>query len=104
MAYTGLDLPVVDTTGAGDALAAGFLDGLLFSGLSGEASLHRGQVLARLVCSAPGAAAGFDRSSLASVRRAAAAREPGPAEPSAAPEPEAGRNERPTSVGKSQTV
>jgi sugar/nucleoside kinase (ribokinase family) len=62
-----LDLPVVDTTGAGDALACGFLDGLLFRGLAPAASLHRGQVLARLVASAPGGAAGFDAGRLDSL-------------------------------------
>jgi sugar/nucleoside kinase (ribokinase family) len=59
-----LDLPIVDTTGAGDSLATGFLDGLLFSGLSVPEALHRGQVLARIVASGLGGAAPFDRSRL----------------------------------------
>jgi sugar/nucleoside kinase (ribokinase family) len=59
-----VDLPIVDTTGAGDALASGFLDGLVFSGLGVEASLRRGQVLARLVATDLGGSAGFDRAHL----------------------------------------
>jgi sugar/nucleoside kinase (ribokinase family) len=59
-----LDLPIVDTTGAGDSLATGFLDGLLFAGMSGSDALHRGQVLARIVASDLGGAAPFDRAVL----------------------------------------
>ena len=59
-----LDLPVLDTTGAGDALACGFLDGLLFRGMDGPASLHRGQVLARVAASDLGGAARFDAAML----------------------------------------
>lgn len=59
-----LDLPIVDTTGAGDSLATGFLDGLLFAGLSVPRALHRGQVLARIVASDLGGAAPFDRARL----------------------------------------
>ena len=59
-----IDLPIVDTTGAGDSLATGFLDGLLFAGLSRAAALHRGQVLARIVASALGGDARVDRSRL----------------------------------------
>jgi sugar/nucleoside kinase (ribokinase family) len=59
-----LDLPVVDTTGAGDSLATGFLDGLLFAGLSAAEALHRGQVLARIVASDLGGAAPYDRARL----------------------------------------
>lgn len=59
-----LDLPIVDTTGAGDSLATGFLDGLVFSGLSVAESLHRGQVLARIVTSDLGGSAPFDRATL----------------------------------------
>jgi sugar/nucleoside kinase (ribokinase family) len=62
-----LDLPIVDTTGAGDSLATGFLDGLLFAGLSVPAALHRGQVLARIVASDLGGAAPFDRPRLDSL-------------------------------------
>lgn len=60
-----LDLPIVDTTGAGDSLATGFLDGLLFEGMSVQASLHRGQTLARVVASAHGGKAPFDRARIA---------------------------------------
>lgn len=42
-----VDRPVVDTTGAGDALACGFLDGLL-RGMPLTAALARGQVSARV--------------------------------------------------------
>jgi acarbose 7IV-phosphotransferase len=59
-----LDLPIVDTTGAGDSLATGFLDGLLFAGLSVPRALHRGQVLARIVASDLGGAAPYDRARL----------------------------------------
>jgi sugar/nucleoside kinase (ribokinase family) len=59
-----LDLPIIATTGAGDSLATGFLDGLLFAGLSVPQSLHRGQVLARIVASDLGGAAPFDRALL----------------------------------------
>ena len=60
----GIDLPIVDTTGAGDSLATGFLDGLLFGGLTPPEALHRGQVLARIVASALGGDAPFDRARL----------------------------------------
>ncbi|MGB7982041.1 MAG: carbohydrate kinase family protein [Candidatus Nanopelagicales bacterium] len=59
-----LDLPIVDTTGAGDSLATGFLDGLLFAEMSVGQALRRGQVLARIVCSDLGGAAPFDRIAL----------------------------------------
>jgi sugar/nucleoside kinase (ribokinase family) len=59
-----IDLPIVDTTGAGDSLATGFLDGLIFAGLSAADALHRGQVLARIVASDLGGAADFDRARL----------------------------------------
>ena len=62
-----LDLPIVDTTGAGDSLATGFLDGLLFTGLPIADALHRGQVLARLVSSDLGGNAPFDRALLDSL-------------------------------------
>jgi sugar/nucleoside kinase (ribokinase family) len=59
-----LDLPIVDTTGAGDSLATGFLDGLLFERLPVATALHRGQVLARIVASALGGDAPYDRAHL----------------------------------------
>lgn len=55
------DLPIVDTTGAGDALASGFLDGVLSCDLDPVQAALRGQVLARIVCSDLGGAARFDR-------------------------------------------
>jgi acarbose 7IV-phosphotransferase len=81
------DLPLVDTTGAGDSLAVGFLDGLLALGLHPLAALHRGQCLARIVASAPGAEAPVDRPRLDDL--AAQAR---PGDPSHSPprEPRAG--------------
>jgi len=42
---------VVDTTGAGDSLAAGFLCSWLFQGYSIEDSILRGQIAARFACS-----------------------------------------------------
>lgn len=56
-----VDLPVVDTTGAGDSLATGFLDGFVLGGLPAPAALERGQVLARICASALGGSAPFDR-------------------------------------------
>lgn len=47
-----LDLPVVDTNGAGDSLAVGFLTGYVLEGYSLEQSLRRGQIAARYACSA----------------------------------------------------
>lgn len=48
------ELPIIDTTGAGDSLACGFLDGLLFAGLTAESALRRGQLLARITSSQVG--------------------------------------------------
>lgn len=59
-----LDLPIVDTTGAGDSLATGFLDGVLFGGLPLADALHRGQALARIVATGLGGDAPFDRAGL----------------------------------------
>jgi sugar/nucleoside kinase (ribokinase family) len=42
--------PVVDTNGAGDALAAGFLASYVFDGFSLEQSVCRGQIAARYTC------------------------------------------------------
>ena len=42
--------PVVDTNGAGDALAVGFLTALLFDGLPPAEALVRGQISARIAC------------------------------------------------------
>jgi sugar/nucleoside kinase (ribokinase family) len=46
-----LELPVVDTNGAGDALAVGFLTSYVLEGRPAEASLLRGQIAARHTCS-----------------------------------------------------
>jgi sugar/nucleoside kinase (ribokinase family) len=61
-----LDLPIVDTTGCGDALAVGFLDGLL-GGSSPAQALRRGQLAARLRASAVGSGAVVDRAALAAL-------------------------------------
>lgn len=45
-----LDWPVIDTNGAGDALAAGFLDSYVLGGYSAEQSALRGQIAARHTC------------------------------------------------------
>lgn len=45
-----LDLPVVDTNGAGDALAVGYLAARVFNGLSVDDSVLRGQIGARHTC------------------------------------------------------
>lgn len=45
-----LDLPVVDTNGAGDAFAAGFLYSRVIEGYSLADSVHRGQICARHKC------------------------------------------------------
>ncbi|HJW73896.1 MAG TPA: carbohydrate kinase family protein [Geothrix sp.] len=45
-----LDLPVIDTNGAGDALAVGFLNSHVFEGRSLEESIRRGQLAARHCC------------------------------------------------------
>jgi len=45
-----MDLPVVDTNGAGDALAVGFLVSRVLEGRSLEDSIHRGQIAARYKC------------------------------------------------------
>lgn len=42
--------PVVDTNGAGDALAVGFLTSYVLGGFSVEAALLRGQIAARRTC------------------------------------------------------
>jgi len=46
-----LDAHVVDTNGAGDALAVGFLTGHVLEGRAPEDALLRGQIAARHVCS-----------------------------------------------------
>lgn len=46
-----LESPVIDTNGAGDSLAVGFLTSYIFDGFSLEASIVRGQIAARYTCS-----------------------------------------------------
>lgn len=46
-----LDLPVVDTNGAGDVLASVFLISHVFQHRSLEESIKRGQIAARIICS-----------------------------------------------------
>jgi sugar/nucleoside kinase (ribokinase family) len=45
-----VDLPLLDTNGAGDALAVGFATAYVLEGLSVEAAVERGQLAARLTC------------------------------------------------------
>ena len=45
-----MDTPVIDTNGAGDGLAVGFLAGYLLEGYSVEESILRGQIAARYTC------------------------------------------------------
>ena len=42
--------PVIDTNGAGDSLAVGFLSSYIFDGYSVEESIRRGQIAARYTC------------------------------------------------------
>jgi sugar/nucleoside kinase (ribokinase family) len=46
-----LDLPIVDTNGAGDGLAVGFLSSHVLGGHSLAESIRRGQIVARYTCS-----------------------------------------------------
>jgi acarbose 7IV-phosphotransferase len=45
-----MDLPVIDTNGAGDGLAVGFLSSYVLDGYSLEDSIRRGQITARYTC------------------------------------------------------
>jgi sugar/nucleoside kinase (ribokinase family) len=45
-----LDLPIIDTNGAGDALAVGYLTARVFNGLPVEDAVLRGQIGARHTC------------------------------------------------------
>jgi sugar/nucleoside kinase (ribokinase family) len=45
-----LDAPVIDTNGAGDGLAVGFLDSYLLDGYDLTSSILRGQITARYTC------------------------------------------------------
>ena len=54
-----LDSPVVDTNGAGDALAVGFLGSYVLDGCPPEAALLRGQIAARHACTLRGTSDGL---------------------------------------------
>jgi acarbose 7IV-phosphotransferase len=45
-----MDMPVIDTNGAGDGLAVGFLSSYVLDGYSLEDSIRRGQIVARYTC------------------------------------------------------
>jgi sugar/nucleoside kinase (ribokinase family) len=45
-----MDRPVIDTNGAGDGLAVGFLSSYVLDGYSLEESIRRGQITARYTC------------------------------------------------------
>ncbi len=45
-----MDTPVIDTNGAGDGLAVGFLSSYVLDGYSLEDSIRRGQIAARYAC------------------------------------------------------
>jgi sugar/nucleoside kinase (ribokinase family) len=45
-----MDAPVIDTNGAGDGLAVGFLSSYVLDGYSLEESIRRGQIAARYTC------------------------------------------------------
>ena len=54
-----LDAPVVDTNGAGDSLAVGFLSSYVLDGCSLEEALQRGQIAARHACTLRGTSDGL---------------------------------------------
>ena len=45
-----MELPVIDTNGAGDSLAVGFLSSYVLEGYSLDDSIRRGQIAARYTC------------------------------------------------------
>jgi len=56
--------PVIDTNGAGDSLAVGFLSSLVLEGFSVEDSVLRGQIAARYACSSTGSSDLISREAL----------------------------------------
>ncbi len=66
-----LDWPVVDTNGAGDGLAVGFLDSYVLGGYSPADAALRGQIAARHTCALRGTSSGLiDRARLDATYRA----------------------------------
>ena len=58
-----LPAPVIDTNGAGDSLAVGFLSSYVLDGYSLEDSIRRGQLAARHTCAQKASSAGLITSS-----------------------------------------
>ncbi len=54
-----LEAPVVDTNGAGDGLAVGFLSSYVLDGYALEDSIRRGQIVARHTCAIKASSAGL---------------------------------------------
>ncbi len=54
-----MDLPILDTNGAGDSLAVGFLASHVLEGRSLEESILRGQIAARHACALRGTSSGL---------------------------------------------
>jgi sugar/nucleoside kinase (ribokinase family) len=54
-----LDAPVVDTNGAGDGLAVGFLDSFVLEGMPPQEAIRRGQLAARHACAIRGTSEGL---------------------------------------------
>ncbi|MHC9544509.1 MAG: carbohydrate kinase family protein [Vulcanimicrobiota bacterium] len=63
--------PVIDTNGAGDSLAVGFLSSFVLEGFSLEDSILRGQIAARYACSSTGSNELISREKLEQYFRAA---------------------------------
>jgi sugar/nucleoside kinase (ribokinase family) len=53
-APVGMEAPVIDTNGAGDSLAVGFLSSYVLDGYSLSDSIRRGQIVARYACAQRG--------------------------------------------------
>ena len=63
----GLDWTIVDTNGAGDGLAVGFLDAYVLDGLDVDRAVLRGQIVARWTCTQVGGDDPLDRVRLAAA-------------------------------------
>jgi sugar/nucleoside kinase (ribokinase family) len=57
-----LDTPIIDTNGAGDGLAVGFLSSYVLDNFSPEDAILRGQICARFTCSRKASSANLIRS------------------------------------------